>query len=66
MLQNVNEVNREPAHIQWHLVHVTLTRQNCFVTAVLLVSRNFDLSFDNRSWVCKVLYFLLRLLGTML
>ena len=39
MLQNVNEVNREPAHIEWHLVHVTLTRQNCLVTLL----NEFDL-----------------------
>ena len=32
MLKNVNEVNREPAHSEWCLVHVTLTRQNCLVT----------------------------------
>ena len=37
MLQNVNEVNREPAHIEWHLVLVTLTRQNCLVTVTIIV-----------------------------
>ena len=34
MLQNVNEVNREPAHNERRLVHVNLTRQNCLVTTV--------------------------------
>ena len=32
MLQNVNEVNQEPAHNELRLVHVTLTKQNCLVT----------------------------------
>ena len=36
MLQNVKEVNREPAHIEWRLVHVTLTRQTDRLAVITL------------------------------
>ena len=52
MLQNVNEVNREPAHIEWRLVHVILTKQNCLVT--IFINRKL-LKWGSEYCTCSVL-----------
>ena len=46
MLQNVNEVNREPAHSEWCLVHVTFDQTELFcnintIQQVILIASLF-------------------------
>ena len=42
MLKNVNEVNREPAHSEWGLVHVTFdqTELSCNTSIQMVKSRD--------------------------